>query len=82
MKKRVIEGKDRRPAMVGGVFLLLAVVFAAVAIKSQFFGDSDQQAPGEGHKEEQVSPVTGGGRRNIYDRNFMELAVSFQRSSL
>ncbi len=82
MKKRAIEGKDRRPAMVGGVFLLLAVVFAGVAIKSQFFGDSGQQASGEGQKEEQVGTVTGGGRRNIYDRNFMELAVSFQRSSL
>ena len=82
MKKRAIEGRDRRPAIVGAFFLLLAAVFAVVAIKSQFFGDSDQQAPGDGHKEEQVSAVTGGGRRNIYDRNFMELAVSFQRSSL
>lgn len=82
MRKRAIEGRDRRPAMVGAVFLLLAVVFAAVAIKSQFFGDSDQQAPGDGQKEEQVSVLTGEGRRNIYDRNFMELAVSFQRSSL
>jgi cell division protein FtsI/penicillin-binding protein 2 len=82
MKKRAIEGKDRRPAMVGAVFLLLAVVFAAVAIKSQFFGDNGQQAPGDGQKDEQVSALTGEGRRNIYDRNFMELAVSFQRSSL
>ena len=82
MKKRAIEGKDRRPVMVGGFFLLLAVVFAVVAIKSQFFGSSGEQVPGDGQKEEQVSTVTGGGRRNIYDRNFMELAVSFQRSSL
>ncbi len=82
MKKRAIEGKDRRPAMVGGFFLLLAVVFAVVAIKSQFFGSIGEQATGDGQKEEQVSTVTGGGRRNIYDRNFMELAVSFQRSSL
>ncbi|MFA6498476.1 MAG: penicillin-binding transpeptidase domain-containing protein [Desulfurivibrionaceae bacterium] len=82
MKKRAIEGRDRRPAMVGGFFLLLAVVFAGVAIKSQFFESSDQQAAGDGHKEEQANAVTGGGRRNIYDRNFMELAVSFQRSSL
>lgn len=82
MKKRVIEGRDRRPAMVGGVLLLLAVVFTAVAIKSQFFGDSGQQTPGDGQKEEQASTLSGEGRRNIYDRNFMELAVSFQRSSL
>ncbi|MFH1021669.1 MAG: penicillin-binding transpeptidase domain-containing protein [Pseudomonadota bacterium] len=82
MKKRVIEGKDRRPAIVGGFFLLLAVVFSVVAIRSQFFGGSSQPVPGDGQKEEQVSAVRGGGRRNIYDRNFMELAVSFQRSSL
>lgn len=82
MKKRAIEWRDRRPAMVGAVFLLLAVVFATVAIKSQFFGDSGQQAPGDGQKDEQVSTRTGEGRRNIYDRNFMELAVSFQRSSV
>ncbi|MBU4034461.1 MAG: hypothetical protein KKG34_06640, partial [Proteobacteria bacterium] len=82
MKKRAFEGRDRRPAIVGGFFLLLAVVFAVVAIKSQFFGDSGQQAQGDGQKEEQVAAVTSGGRRNIYDRNFMELAVSFQRSSL
>ncbi len=82
MKKRGLEGKDRRPAMVGGFFLLLAVVFTVVAIKSQFFSGSGQQAQGDGQKEEQASTVTGGGRRNIYDRNFMELAVSFQRSSL
>lgn len=82
MKKRAIEGRDRRPALVGGFFLLLAIVFAVVAIKSQFFGDSGLQTQGDGQKEEQVSAVTDGGRRNIYDRNFMELAVSFQRSSL
>jgi len=82
MKKRVFEGRDRRPALVGGFFLVLAVVFAVVAIRSQFFGDSGQKAQGDGQKEEQSSIVTGGGRRNIYDRNFMELAVSFQRSSL
>jgi len=82
MKKRALQGRDRRPAIVGGFFLLLAVVFAVVAIKSQFFGDSGRQAQGDGQKEEQVTAVTGGGRRNIYDRNFMELAVSFQRSSL
>lgn len=82
MKKRALEGRDRRPAIVGGFFLLLAVVFAVVAIKSQFFGDNGQQAQGGGQKDEQVTAVTSGGRRNIYDRNFMELAVSFQRSSL
>lgn len=82
MKKRAIEGKDRRPLMVGGFLLLVAAVFAVVAIKSQFFPDSGQQAAGDGQKEDQVSAVRGGGRRNIYDRNFMELAVSFQRSSL
>lgn len=82
MKKRAIEGKDRRPAIVGGLFLLLAAVFAVVAIKSQFFDDSGRQAAGDGQKEEQVRTLTGVGRRNIYDRNFMELAVSFQRSSL
>ena len=82
MKRRAIEGRDRRPAMVGGVLILLAVVFAGVAIKSQFFGSSGEQAQGDGQKEEQVGAVTSGGRRNIYDRNFMELAVSFQRSSL
>ena len=81
MKKQTIRGRDRRPAMVGAFLLLLAVVFAGVAIKSQFFGGS-QRVPGDGQKEEQVGAVTGGGRRNIYDRNFMELAVSFQRSSL
>ncbi len=62
--------------------MLLAVVFAGVAIKSQFFGSNSAQVAGDGQKEEQVTAVTGGGRRNIYDRNFMELAVSFQRSSL
>jgi len=69
--------------MVGGLFLLLAVVFVVVVgIKSQLFEGSSQQASGDGQKEEQVSGVRGGGRRNIYDRNFMELAVSFQRSSI
>ncbi|MDG4475911.1 penicillin-binding transpeptidase domain-containing protein [Thiovibrio frasassiensis] len=82
MKKRAMEGKDRKPAMVGGFFLLLALVFVAVAIKSQFFEGSGQPEQSEGPKDEQASVVRGGGRRNIYDRNFMELAVSFQRSSL
>lgn len=82
MKKRAFEGRDRRPAIVGGIFLLLVAAFVVVAVKSQFFGDSSQPAQGDGQKDEQVSGVAGGGRRNIYDRNFMELAVSFQRSSL
>ncbi|MFA7348925.1 MAG: penicillin-binding transpeptidase domain-containing protein [Desulfurivibrionaceae bacterium] len=82
MKKRAIEGRDRRPVMVGGILLLVAAVFTVVAIRSQFFDESGQQGAGDGQKEEQVSAVRGGGRRNIYDRNFMELAVSFQRSSL
>ena len=69
--------------MVGGLFLLLALVFVVVVIiKSQFFWGSGQQVAGDGQKEEQASGVRGGGRRNIYDRNFMELAVSFQRSSI
>ena len=68
--------------MVGGILLLVAAVFAVVAIRSQFFDESGQQGTDDGQKEEQVSAVRGGGRRNIYDRNFMELAVSFQRSSL
>jgi cell division protein FtsI/penicillin-binding protein 2 len=82
MKKRRIGGRDRRPAIVGGVLLLLAAVFVLAVVRNQFFGDKDRQAPGGGQKEEQVSGVRGSGRRNIYDRNFMELAVSFQRSSL
>jgi len=69
--------------MVGGLFLLLAVLFVVVVIiKSQFFAGSGRQVAGDGQKDEQASGVRGGGRRNIYDRNFMELAVSFQRSSI
>ncbi|MBU4407943.1 MAG: PASTA domain-containing protein [Proteobacteria bacterium] len=82
MMRRGIEGKDRRPVVVGGILLVVAAVFAVIAIKSQFFGESGQQAEGDKQRDEQVSAVQGGGRRNIYDRNFMELAVSFQRSSL
>lgn len=82
MMRRGIEGKDRRPLMVGVILLLVAAVFAVIAIKSHFFGESGQQAQGDSQKDEQVGAVQGGGRRNIYDRNFMELAVSFQRSSL
>lgn len=82
MMRRGIEGKDRRPLMVGVILLSVAAVFAVIAIKSHFFGESGQQAQGDRQKDEQVSAVQGGGRRNIYDRNFMELAVSFQRSSL
>lgn len=82
MMRRGIEGKDRRPLVVGVILLLVAAVFAVIAIKSHFFGESGQQAQGDKQRDEQVSAVQGGGRRNIYDRNFMELAVSFQRSSL
>ena len=82
MMRRGIEGKDRRPLVVGVILLSVAAVFAVIAIKSHFFGESGQQTQGDRQKDEQVSAVQGGGRRNIYDRNFMELAVSFQRSSL
>ncbi|OGR00278.1 MAG: hypothetical protein A2505_09615 [Deltaproteobacteria bacterium RIFOXYD12_FULL_55_16] len=81
MKKRAIERRSRRPVMVGAVILLL-LVFAGVVIRNQFFDGNGQLEQGDGQKEEQARAVRGGGRKNIYDRNFMELAVSFQRSSL
>ncbi|HCC54502.1 MAG TPA: hypothetical protein DEQ20_06205 [Desulfobulbaceae bacterium] len=82
MRKRAIVEKDRRPAMVAGVLMLLAVVLAVVVIGNQFGGKVEGRTQGGGGKEELVNAATGSGRRNIYDRNFMELAVSFQRSSL
>lgn len=81
MRKRGVGERDRRPVIVGGTLLLLAATFVVVVIiKSQFFGDRRTDTAGQ--KEEQVSLATGAGRRNVYDRNFMELAVSFPRISL
>lgn len=81
MQKRAIGKKDHRPALVRGAALLLALLFAAVAVKSQFFNASVRPADNEA-KAEPAGAINGIVRKNIYDRNFMDLAVTFQRSSI
>lgn len=65
----------------GGLLLLCAVVLVLLLGKERFFPGAEN--PGEnGQPNEQLSETLGGGRKHIYDRNFMELAVSFRRSSI
>lgn len=61
--------------LVLGVLLVLAVKFDILPLNKR---SADQEA--NARKEEQEENFEG--RKNIYDRNFEELAVSFRRSSL
>lgn len=65
-----------------GLLLLFAVVFVVVAAKGRFSPVVGNQGDEKGQPHEQLSETIGGGRKNIYDRNYMELAVSFRRSSI
>ena len=62
--------------------LLFAVVFVAVTAKEWFSSSVESQGDGNDPPHEQLSETLAGGRKNIYDRNYMELAVSFRRSSI
>ncbi|MGV1098066.1 PASTA domain-containing protein [Thiovibrio sp. JS02] len=78
-KRRAIEKKGKRPVFVGVCLLLALAAFWLIRV-TLLDGESGQEQAAE--QPEQLSEVISGGRRNIYDRNFTELAVSFRRSSI
>lgn len=83
MKKRQAENRDRRPAIIGLVVLLLvAVIFVFAVVRFQFFGNEDQAGVGDKGGEQSARTQEPVGRKHIYDRNYQELAVSFPRSSI
>lgn len=64
------------------LLLLLAVFFVVLVAKGRFFPNAGNRGEERGASPEQLGESLGGGRKNIYDRNYMELAVSFRRSSI
>jgi len=80
VKRRSAEKKGKGLLFIGIVVILLALVMFFVK-KEDFFLRKEVKELGE-DQPEQLSEAIRGGRKNIYDRNFMELAVSFRRSSI
>ncbi|MFZ5776500.1 MAG: PASTA domain-containing protein [Thermodesulfobacteriota bacterium] len=74
------ERKGSSAAMVAGLLLVALVGVLVLLLKDKLFTGS-AESPGEVAPVEQEAGATTG-RKNIYDRNFVELAVGFRRSSL
>lgn len=79
MRKIPVEAQRRRRLLAGLAALLLIPAIALGVMRLLFFSRSAGEDAGVG-EEAQLSAI--GGRKNIYDRNFNELAVSFRLASI
>ncbi|GEM_PF-976322 len=82
-KRRAGEKKGRIPLLAGISLLLVALAFWWLrgSFREGVPSPDPSQDPGL-EQSEQLGEGISGGRKNIYDRNYMELAVSFRRSSI
>ena len=81
MKKRAItKSSGSGSAMLGGMLLVAVIIALGLYFRSKLF-TGQEGAPVEAPQATRGSE-SGPGRRNIYDRNFVELAVGFRRSSI
>ncbi|HIJ79354.1 MAG: PASTA domain-containing protein [Desulfobulbaceae bacterium] len=83
MKKRPVETENKRTAIWGIIAILLFVVLGLVAVKLQSCKDKNvvvETVVKDSAVVKQQRKI--GERKNIFDRNFRELAVSFRRSSI
>lgn len=66
-----------------GVLLLLFFVLTIFVLAQWFFlGESEEPRKQKQAEEKQIQAAAFIGRKNIYDRNFQELAVSFRLTSV
>lgn len=78
MRKKPVEAQRRRRVLMAVAALLLIPAVALGIMRLVFFSGP----AAEGTAEEGMQLGAAGGRKNIYDRNFNELAVSFRLASV
>ncbi len=82
MRKQKKEVKPQKGPKAGIIIFICFVVAMLVVIAQFNVFTPEEEAPQKKEEQQSAQESKFDSRKNIYDRNFMELAVSFQRSSI